>query len=354
MNTDFKIVPLQTTEDYKRYTEIFAPTETPKPIEKLDWLHLHNTVGKHFVDCSVPVAQPEITSAIYAVAPVKFTLGDKDAIACQSLDTMTDARYRGKGLFITLAESVYARCADAGLALVYGFPNDQSAKGFFTKLKWKEIAKPPFLTKPLRVRYFSDKLIKNKLLRSLVPQLNLYRRKKVELDKGMEIRKINRFDKEVNTVWHSFAKNINVAIERNERYLNWRIFDNPDEQYVVNGLYQNDKLYGYIIYSIKEKHGGKIGYVMELMMETAHEKYGQSLLNDALNDMRDAKTDAALCWAFDHAPNFNLYKKAGFLKIPEKYQFIKLFFGARALQESAIDIYDVKNWYISYLDSDTN
>lgn len=354
MESEFEIFSLAEPEDFDRYTEIFSPTDTPKPFKKLSWLHLNNPSRQSYVNCYLPKEDTSVTAALYAVVPIEFKIGNKVQVACQSLDTITDERFRGQGLFITLAESVYQRCTSGKVAFVYGFPNIHSAKGFFRGLKWKNIASPPFLTKPFKTKYFTDKLLKRKIFRNIIPQINLYRRRKIHLPADIAIKEITRFENDANTVWADFSQNINIAIERNKEYLNWRIFDNPDEEYKARGLYHNNKLVGYIIYSIKDKHGGRIGYVMDFIYRPSYVKFSKYLLFEAFNDMRDSNVDASLCWSFDHSPNYGFYKKYGFLKIPEKYQLIKLFFGARPFEKLEVDINNVENWYLSYLDSDTN
>jgi GNAT superfamily N-acetyltransferase len=50
--------------------------------------------------------------------------------AAQSGDTMTDPRYRNKGLFTTLAKRTFKKAKEEGIDFVFGFPNDNSLHGF--------------------------------------------------------------------------------------------------------------------------------------------------------------------------------------------------------------------------------
>lgn len=51
--------------------------------------------------------------------------------------TMTHPEYRGKGLFPVLARSTYARMKAANMAMVWGFPNAMSHRGFVRNLNWE-------------------------------------------------------------------------------------------------------------------------------------------------------------------------------------------------------------------------
>ena len=56
--------------------------------------------------------------------------------AAQSGATMTRVKYRGRGLFTTLANRCYEACKEEGIEYVFGFPNENSYPGF-VKLRWK-------------------------------------------------------------------------------------------------------------------------------------------------------------------------------------------------------------------------
>ena len=79
----------------------------------------------------------QLPIAFYAVIPCFLKVDDEIVLAAQSADTMTHTAYRSKGLFIELALLTYQLCRDSGIQLVFGFPNQNSLKGFVNKLDWK-------------------------------------------------------------------------------------------------------------------------------------------------------------------------------------------------------------------------
>jgi hypothetical protein len=58
-------------------------------------------------------------------------------LAAQSADTMTNPRYRYKGLFVELSLITFDLCKALGIKFVFGFPNQNSYHGAVNKLGWK-------------------------------------------------------------------------------------------------------------------------------------------------------------------------------------------------------------------------
>ena len=87
----------------------------------------------------------------YAVSPVGLQVNGTAVLAALSMTTMTHPAYNGRGIFTTLAENLYARIHRAqGVAAVFGFPNDQSHRGFVKNLAWQDLSALP--TFSLKVR----------------------------------------------------------------------------------------------------------------------------------------------------------------------------------------------------------
>ena len=148
-------------EDLARFGRCFDRNGSPRPAAAIAWQYDRGADVPVMAELSVQATDGALPAgeiaAIYAVAPVPMQVGARRVWGAQSLDTMTDARHRGRGLFKTLAAAVYGRCAEAGFGLVYGFPNGNSAPGFFGRLGWVEIAPVPFKVVPLRSRYLAQR-----------------------------------------------------------------------------------------------------------------------------------------------------------------------------------------------------
>jgi len=341
--------------DLRRLRDCFARnSDRPRSMEALEWLYLHNPAGDRlFVDVAVPEARDTL-AAIYASLPGWFVIAGVRQLGLQSLDTLTDAGFRGRGLFVSLAKETYSRAVASGAALVYGFPNGSSAHGFFQKLGWVNLDPVPFLIRPLRVRYAASRWKALAPHARWIPDLAVTPPVVPRLP-GTRVVRLDRFDARATTLWEAFRRRgIGVAVDRDAEYLNWRIADKPDETYETLAVERGGELEALCTFCVKDKHGGRIGYVMELLHRSGHFVSASLLLARCVTAMARAGADAVLAWCLEHAPNRRCYQVNGFFTLPSSMRPIELHFGARGFDARVQPIVqDRSRWYISYLDSDT-
>lgn len=346
---DIIIKPL-ISETLSLFKDCFEANGTTKNEKHLKWQFFDNPPKSCYVDIAYD-NEAERTAAVYAISSIFFKVGNmKSVIATQSLDTMTDSSYRGKGFFTKLARNVYKTAISDGVSLVYGFPNGSSIHGFKRKLEWENLDPVPFLIKPLKSKYFTKKI---KFLKFL-PNLNLSIRH-YKPSKSFKLLVSNDFPEEVNSIWNIFSKHFQVGLVRDKNYLDWRYLSKPNESYKIVHCYSQDQVYlGYIVYVIKEKHNGKIAYIMELIFDTNISSVGDALLKFAISDIKKNNADCILSWCMSHSPNFKTFSKRLFVNMPSKIRPIELHFGARSFDETLKPLINNRaNWYLSYSDSDT-
>ncbi|HVS93562.1 MAG TPA: GNAT family N-acetyltransferase [Mucilaginibacter sp.] len=75
--------------------------------------------------------------AYYGVVPCFIRYHNQLVLAAQSVDNMTHPKYRFKGLLVQLANLTYDLCAEEGISLIFGFPNQNSLHSYLVKLKWQ-------------------------------------------------------------------------------------------------------------------------------------------------------------------------------------------------------------------------
>jgi hypothetical protein len=336
------------------YEQIFKNNDDPKNANRLEWMHEKNPLKKKYFSIYVDEAENR-PAALYAVFPVIFKSYNATINAVQSIDTITDVNYRGMGLFKKLALDCYKNASEDQVGFVYGFPNDQSAPGFFKSLGWKPIAEVPFLIKPVNVFY----PLKYKLKKDIPLHLNfnlglkwLFSNKRSQF----VMNDLSQFDESYNALWKKYANTFNIGVNRDANYMNWRITNHPTEKYIVKSFSIQNNLVAVFILSIKaEKHGGTIGYVMDSIFDPQYITQMPYLFHKTIKrGFYKTKVDVVLAWCFNHSQNYQIYKSNGFFTIPKKLQPIKLFFGANNfINKDDNAFFDKKNWYLSYCDSDT-
>ncbi len=75
--------------------------------------------------------------AYYGVLPCFMQYKGALVLAAQSADTMTNPKYRYKGLFVELSLVTFELCKTLGITFVFGFPNQNSYHGAVNKLGWQ-------------------------------------------------------------------------------------------------------------------------------------------------------------------------------------------------------------------------
>jgi GNAT superfamily N-acetyltransferase len=343
----------QTDEDLRRFKSCFDENGSPRTEEHLRWQYWDNPAGPVTVDFAHPVADEERLAAIYSVQPTRLRVRGNVRYAVQSLDTLTHKEFRGRGLFVTMAKRTFERAREVEAACVYGFPNGHSAHGFFERLGWQRLDPVPFLVKPLRARYLLGKALRGRVKESLIPDFSLSFRGQPEVEAGVILKVVDQIDERFSHLWSTFARDVGVAVERDAKYLTWRL-GKPGQSYRVVGAFEGEHLVGYAISTVKPKHGGRIAYVLELLFDPLRPAVGRALLGELVQYATAENADAILAWNFRHSPNHGAFSRSGFLPLPERLRPIQLHFGVLPLSELPDGALTRRaDWYLSYLDSDT-
>lgn len=332
---------LNREEAWAPIADCFVRNGWERRISELEWQYLQSPTGFTYVD----VAECDgVVVGVYASLPQYFQVRDREIVCIQSLDTLIDSGFRGRGLFPTLAQGLFDRTKAEDVGFVYGFPNANSAPGFFGKLGWSQLDPVPFLVRPLNLGYFLKKATGQTFQLPRVPSLPILER--------FAIREVVLTDIPLDEVWTGFRQAFGVGLVRDSKYLTWRLAK-PGQEYRVFAAEKNGRVEGFVVINVMEKHEGRIGYVVELMsrrpsedLELAHE-----LLNHVVQIFLEEHCDAALAWHFTHSPYYLAFLTAGFMPMPQKLRPIELHFGVKALAEKSDPLRG--DWYISYCDSDT-
>jgi hypothetical protein len=321
------------------------------------WLYFDNPVGQLLVDIAIDTsAAPERIAAVYASLPNRFVVGGRDVLGIQSLDSLTDYDYRKRGLFVKLAESLYARSESMGTAFVYGFPNDNSAPLFWRYLRWRKMDPLPLLIRPLRLkqRYLARSRHRLQQMMRLVPDLPLPVPRLRRLPNGDAIEPlVGPFDAAFDQLWARFAKGIGIAVVRRQDYLNWRLKAAPHQTYRTLTYKRSGRLIGFVSYCTAARDGAVIGRIMELIEDPLFPDVGAALLGVALRDLAHAGCEAALAIVFPHSPTRAAFNRHVFLQPPQRLLSGHHFGARRITWAGSPDPENVNDWYISYCDLDT-
>ncbi len=253
-------------------------------------------------------------AAHYAVSPVIVDFDGTPKPTALSLTTMTHPDYRGQGLFIKLAQTLYERMRQTGYALVWGFPNDQSHRGFIRDLAWRDIAEVPMLklawdgaAKPIDHPHVAE-----------------------TTDVGW-----------ADELWQQAGSKYRVAVRRDAAYLRWRLLEHPDNRYRIFTYRDGDRVAGYA--ATKQYEDGVD--IVDLVGPTA--AIARELMGAALDVATAAGSHALNCWVPLRDANHLELEKLGFRNAaPITY------LGGLPLAEDGGSSVQVASWHYSMIDSD--
>jgi len=277
----------------------------------------------------------------YGIIPCVFRMGKEQVLGAQSVDTMVDPNYQGRGLFVQLAERVFKLANDREVKLVLGFPNKNSLPGFTRRLGWCDIGEINFY-----LRVVSTKNIRRvpRFLKSIVQLLiNIIPKGRVG-DFSVSKRPVQNAELEsLIENWSGKIGKDEIFVGRSKAWYQWRYSD----KYEVN----------YMAYIATNKTSTETATII------VGEKDGMLYMSDALWDTKDAFYAAFRMLINDQGSEgaigiigmssnkelSAILKSVGFLK----YRSLSTIVRPLSFQSLPVNIYDLDNWKLFGGDSDT-
>lgn len=293
----------------------------------------------------------------YAVIPEKIKIKDKQVMGTLSLDTMVHPDYQGQRIFTILASSLYEDIGKKDMPITYGFPNKNSIHGITSTLDWVEISTLPVLQLTIGSEKVITKALKSKILGKMgslfVGKKRLSERPETS-GKDWEIEKIDIFDEEFDDIFNHGAANIKVITVRDNKYLNWRFIEKPENDYECFCIFKNDKKYGYIVLKSEEKFDLNSGFVVDYFSKRSDPELDTLLISWGMDYLNYHGVDIVIAMMFSHIPYYKIFRKLGYFRIPRKMFPKDIYFSARKNNED-VDfnmVSDKNSWYLTWGDTD--
>jgi hypothetical protein len=286
-------------------------------------------------------------------------IGDREIPASMEVEGVTHPKYQRQGIFVALGRKLLSDMEKEGVALVYGFPNENALPGH-RKLHCIELFTLHIMIRPLNFKNISKMRFSNKILGSLAKFAGklafgiLYRPKKPQIREGVKIKTISKFDRRFDDFWNKVKENQNIILKRDSTYLNWRYTQCPEKQYKIYIAERNNELLAWVVVRVLKRFGLNNGAIVDMMGRHNHEDTVHALIQKAVEDFKQIDVDLVAC----SVPNSNSYdkilKKCGFTTCPESLNPKKEAFIIYPLS-TKLNMNLVKNaanWYITWGDTD--
>jgi GNAT superfamily N-acetyltransferase len=261
----------------------------------------------------------DVLAAHYAVTPVIMRINGQDWLTGLSGTTMTHPDYRGRGLFPRLAQRTYAYMTEAGMGLVWGFPNALSHRGFVCNLEWVDIYEVPTFRLSLQGRLSlptpSDDVVESE-----------------------------GFDARFDRLWKRVKDGYPIITRRDRPYLQWRYVENPAERYRILAHVEDESLLGYAVF---KRYQDELQIVDILAVQDTD--VGLGLISRVAQIALEESAMSISLWLNVTHPLHHALEKRGF-RNGEPVTYL----GGLALQSDLPlpELYDFRNWYLTMGDSD--
>jgi GNAT superfamily N-acetyltransferase len=253
----------------------------------------------------------------YATMPVALHVKGAEIEGSWGMDVMVAPERQRQGL----GELLFGTW-DRHVGAALGLGLSPSSHRLFQKLRWPEIGPVPCLIKPLTRRAFRRAnwpMPLNRMVSALTLPYVKYVTRTRPL--GGEIRLIRRFGAEFDELWRRVAPQLDLAVRRDAKYLQWKFVSPPHVRYTIAALMREGRPAGYIVYRHAREPRGKVTLIVDFLVEPADEAGLTTLVRWVDREARVADSDKVRCFCL-HAGFRRLLRREGYAQVPSTLQFV--------------------------------
>jgi hypothetical protein len=320
------------------------------------WEFMENPSGKEAI---LLAWSGDRLAAQYAVLPLRFLVDGTIHDAALSLDTATDAPFRGRGLFPRIARQLYAELASEGYVAVFGFPNAMSAPTFFHKLGWVELAPFPLLLKPLPGGVGRALRRRGGVARALGPLGEIgarivWRSGGPSLPNDFAMEEVSSYPQDTDEFWERARIGKRACVVRDRRYLEWRYRCNPDHPYQSWVMRERGTMVGTLVTRVAERFGMRCGFIMDLLCEESRPDVARALVQSAETSLVSGGAEMLSALMYPGSVANRALRNRGFWRIPSRWFPQPIHFGVCVLspEREPPRLLVPDHWFITWGDSD--
>ena len=295
---------------------------TPWTEDFVTWKYFHNPAGSVFGCCAELDGR---LAGLYSDIPVRLRLGDQIVAGAQAADAMVAPEMRRQGLFTGIAWQTFPRAEEAGVELIYAFPNPVSLVGSVERLGFVYAGEIPRYTKVLDpAAMLAGSGWKGPRMWDYRGALELARavgrRKEPPPGRVAQVQEVGAFDARFDALWAGAAGGFPIAVVRDAAYLTWRYLQNPLVDYRVLVAERGGVLAGYAVLSLRDLEKDGTVALAELMVASGDQEAGLALLVGATARAREMGGVQLQCWMVPQRAFYrDLLVRSGFVFWPYRF-----------------------------------
>ena len=291
----------------------------------------------------------------YAAIPTRFRVQGRERVLAMSCDTMTHPDYQRQGMFVTLADELYAEIERLGVSVVWGFPNAASRPGFVGKLGWQDVHEFALRVKPIRSAAVVRRWVRSEPLASALGAIADVAARVVlprpRARRRADIRPLADFDARFDELWARHADGAPLTQVRDAAFLRWRFCALPAFGYQPFEVVVDGRLEGYFVLRVVTLFDLSVAALVDVFPYPIGDG---DVIREVLGFAEDHARahGAAFLTALLPASVEADLRRAGLLAVPTRLNPRRWYLGCRSAPSEAAFFREVTNWYITYGDSD--
>jgi len=248
-----------------------------------------------------------------AVIPIRMKVGNTYITGSFNRNAATHPEYQGKGVFSSIINRCYQDAAEKDIPLTYGFANINLGPTY-KRYEWRgHICFLVYVTKVLDWEPRLSRYIHNKFLaRAAACVLGKIRRPR-STNGSLIIERISRFDERINRFWEGISKHFKIIVKRDQKYLNWRYADYPENKYTIYTAVKDHRILGYCVLSEEQHENMRYGIIVDILGFQDYYNAVGYLIQRAVECFKEHDVDEVVCMLSEKHPYTSIFRKAGFI-----------------------------------------
>lgn len=291
--------------------------------------------------------------------PLEF--GDTIVRAAYDVDIIVHPNFRKglKGVHRSIYDLQLKICTEQNIPFAIGGPNRYAYPIAIRFFNYKDLDSLPFLLRRLNWRL----AVKTRIPWLPLPLLahvrrvsNLYYRTTLALHsiikrRRIEVKMVSSFDDRIDTFWEKVKGNYGIIGVRDQRHLNWRYADKPNDHYDIFIAEENGEIVGYTVLKVEKHLEEWAGFIVDLLsIET--DIVSDLLISKALRYFLSEKIDYAVCMMVKKDLLYRSLLRSGFIEKEGPDMVRRVVY---RIIDSEIDELFLKapeNWHYTFGDTD--
>jgi hypothetical protein len=241
----------------------------------LPWLYDRNPGGRAL---EFTASSAGLVSGHIAVLPRRYKIGGGTMAGSVVVNAITHPDFRGRGIFMVLHEDAFRSPGAQRIAFSFGFANENSERGCFRHLGYRELVRLPLWILPLNLPgILASQPSKRSVswraaARAAQPLARLWRfLRQPRRSSAVTVERIADFGPEFDDLWRAVSNTADNILVRDRAFLNWRFVEPPTRRYDILAARSGGRLTGYLAGRITPVEGMRWGIIADLLSEKTKE-----------------------------------------------------------------------------------